>query len=81
MKVLMLGWEFPPFISGGLGTACYGLTKAMNQIGTDVLFVLPKPIESQSGSHVKLLSPTSGPVKYMAGLAADYGPRRRHRDR
>ena len=28
MKVLMLGWEFPLFIAGGLGTACYGLTRA-----------------------------------------------------
>ena len=47
MRVLMLGWEFPPFISGGLGTACYGLTKAMSQIGTDVLFVLPKPVQAR----------------------------------
>ena len=46
MRIFMLGWEFPPFITGGLGTACYGLTKAMSQIGTDVLFVLPKPIET-----------------------------------
>jgi len=44
MRVLMLGWEFPPFISGGLGTACYGLTKAMSKLGTDVLFVLPRPV-------------------------------------
>jgi glycosyltransferase involved in cell wall biosynthesis len=37
----MLGWEFPPFISGGLGTACYGLTKAMSGQGTRITFVLP----------------------------------------
>lgn len=59
MKVLMLGWEFPPFISGGLGTACYGLTKAMSQIGAEVIFVLPKPVTSQYTSHVKLVSPTT----------------------
>lgn len=59
MKVLMLGWEFPPFISGGLGTACYGLTKAMSEIGTEVLFVLPKPVESEYTTHVRLMSPTS----------------------
>jgi len=41
MKVFMLGWEFPPFISGGLGTACHGLTKAMSKQGTEVVFVLP----------------------------------------
>src|SRR3972149_9629751 len=59
LRVLMLGWEFPPFISGGLGTACYGLTKAMNEIGTEVLFVLPKPVESQYTTHVKLMGPAS----------------------
>ena len=32
MKVLMFGWEFPPHISGGLGTACYGLTKGLSKI-------------------------------------------------
>ncbi len=55
----MLGWEFPPFISGGLGTACYGLTKAMDKLGLEVIFVLPKMIEGQYATHVKLLSPAS----------------------
>ena len=40
MKVFKLGWEFPPFISGGLGTACYGLTKAMSNLGTEIVLVL-----------------------------------------
>lgn len=57
MKVLMLGWEFPPFISGGLGTACYGLTRALSQIGTEVVFLLPKPVATEYTSHVKLVSP------------------------
>ncbi|MFA5863100.1 MAG: glycosyltransferase [Phycisphaerae bacterium] len=60
MKVLMLGWEFPPFISGGLGTACYGLTKAMSEMGIEVLFVLPKPIHSEYATHVKLVAPKPG---------------------
>ena len=34
MHVLMLGWEFPPFITGGLGTACHGLTKALDVRGS-----------------------------------------------
>jgi len=55
----MLGWEFPPFISGGLGTACYGLTKALDQLGIDVIFCLPKMVESSYATHVKLLTPTS----------------------
>lgn len=57
MRVFMLGWEFPPFISGGLGTACYGLTKAMNNMGLEVLFALPKPVDSSHSTHVKMLSP------------------------
>lgn len=60
MKVLMLGWEFPPFISGGLGTACYGLTKAMSGLGIEVVFVLPKSIPSEYSSHVKLVTPQPG---------------------
>ena len=59
MKVFMLGWEFPPFISGGLGTACYGLTRAMDQLGMEVTFVLPKMVESKYATHVKLLTPGS----------------------
>ena len=56
----MLGWEFPPFISGGLGTACYGLTKAMSSIGTDVIFVLPRPVSTPFSTHVRLVSPRAG---------------------
>lgn len=41
MRVLMFGWEFPPHVSGGLGTACYGMTHALASRGTDILFVLP----------------------------------------
>ncbi len=55
----MLGWEFPPFISGGLGTACYGLTKALDKLGIHVTFVLPKMVDSEYATHVKLLTPSS----------------------
>ncbi len=53
----MLGWEFPPFISGGLGTACYGLTKALSRNDVNITFVLPKSIGTEYSSHVRLLSP------------------------
>jgi len=68
MRVFMLGWEFPPFISGGLGTACYGLTKAMDQLGIKVTFVLPRMVEGKYTTHVELLTPDScksvSPAKY-----------------
>ncbi len=57
MRVLMLGWEFPPFITGGLGTACYGLTRAMSARGTEVTFVLPKSVGADYTDHVKFLTP------------------------
>jgi glycogen(starch) synthase len=59
IKVFMLGWEFPPFISGGLGTACYGLTKGIDQLGIKVTFVLPRVVGSKYATHVKLLTPKS----------------------
>ena len=56
MQVFMLGWEFPPYISGGLGTACHGLTRALSHADVSVLFVLPKAtIHGAEESHVKLL--------------------------
>jgi len=60
MRVFMLGWEFPPFISGGLGTACYGLTRAMSALGTDIMFVLPRPVSTPFSTHVRLVSPQPG---------------------
>ncbi len=59
MRVFMLGWEFPPFISGGLGTACFGLTRALDRIGTEVTFILPRPVENPGQSHVRVLSPAT----------------------
>ncbi len=48
----MLGWEFPPIVSGGLGVACYGLAKALNGAGVDVMFVLPKPLGKNGNSRM-----------------------------
>jgi len=58
----MLGWEFPPFISGGLGTACYGLTRAMSALGTDILFLLPRPVATQHDGHLSVVGPAGAVV-------------------
>jgi len=63
MRVFMLGWEFPPFISGGLGTACFGLTRALDRLGTEVLFVLPRAVAGAESGHVQILSPTTAAEK------------------
>jgi len=70
MRVLMLGWEFPPFIAGGLGVACYGLTKALDSLGHRVTFVLPKPVDRSQSSHVKLLSPEALAARRMRDISA-----------
>ena len=46
MKVLTFGWDFPPSRNGGLGVACYGLTRELATEGVEVLFVLPKKQET-----------------------------------
>jgi len=48
MRVLMLGWEFPPNVSGGLGTACEGLTGGLVRAGVDVLFVVPRELAGEA---------------------------------
>jgi len=58
MTILMLGWEFPPYLTGGLGTACYGLTKALAARHTRVIFVMPRPITPQPGDYVRVVAPS-----------------------
>ena len=50
----MFGWEFPPHITGGLGTACYGLTKALSKYGVKILFIVPKCFGSEDQTYVKI---------------------------
>ena len=63
MRVLMLGWEFPPLITGGLGTACAGLTRALVTQGAQVDFVLPRPVDSVEVDGVRVLSPGCAVLK------------------
>ncbi len=65
MRVLMFGWEFPPHISGGLGTACFGLTKALSEKGVEIDFVVPRLYgdEPQNGS---VLTSASGVVTRLS---------------
>ncbi len=52
----MFGWEFPPHISGGLGTACYGLTKGLSEFNDiEVIFVVPKAYGDEDQSALKLI--------------------------
>lgn len=64
MKVLMFGWEFPPHISGGLGTACYGLTKGLSEIkDMEIIFVVPKTYGDEEQDAIKLVGAGNIPVQ------------------
>ena len=60
MKALMFGWEFPPHILGGLGTASYGLTRGMaEQPDMDITFVIPKPWGDEDQSFLRIIGANS----------------------
>lgn len=63
MKALMFGWEFPPHILGGLGTASFGLTRGMAlQPDMDITFVIPKPWGDEDQSFLKIIGVGNTPV-------------------
>ncbi len=71
MQILMFGWEFPPTISGGLGTACFGMTRALVERGHRVSFVVPSLPVSNRESHVELLAAhdfSAGSETHHAGI-------------
>lgn len=57
-RILMLGWEYPPHISGGLGTACEGLTKSLFELKVNIDFVVPKLFGDEAADHMKLFEPS-----------------------
>lgn len=62
----MFGWEFPPHISGGLGTACYGLTKGLAKLNDiDVTFVVPKAYGDEDQSAMNLIGANNVTVKQI----------------
>ncbi len=65
MKALMFGWEFPPHILGGLGTASFGLTKGMAENGDiDITFVIPKPWGDEPKQFARIIGANCTPVAW-----------------
>ncbi len=65
MKALMFGWEFPPHILGGLGTASYGLTKGMWECGDmEITFVIPKPFGDEDRHFAQIIGASQTPVAW-----------------
>src|ERR1041385_4555661 len=70
-KVLMLGWEFPPVINGGLGIACHDLSAAMSAL-TDITMIVPKSSPGFKVKDVNLVGVNSLNLKNFTGYPSNY---------
>ena len=71
MKVLMFGWEFPPHIAGGLGTACYGIVKGLAYNGVETMFVMPSASGDEDKSAVDIINASDVPVEITDTMNVD----------
>ncbi|MBP3317837.1 MAG: glycosyltransferase [Alistipes sp.] len=60
----MFGWEFPPHIAGGLGTACYGMTRGLARNDVEVIFVMPKASGDEDERFVKVVNASDIEARY-----------------
>ncbi|MBE5034031.1 glycosyltransferase family 4 protein [Rikenellaceae bacterium DSM 108975] len=67
----MFGWEFPPHIAGGLGTACYGLTRGLAKQGVEVTFVMPHAYGDEDQRFVKVVNASDVEAMYGDGRNDD----------
>ncbi len=71
MKVLMFGWEFPPHIAGGLGTACYGIVKGLAHNGVKTMFVMPSASGDEDKSAADIINASDVPVEITDTMNVD----------
>ena len=72
MRVLMFGWEFPPHIAGGLGTACYGIVKGLAYNGVETIFVMPSASGDEDGSVAKIINASDVAVDTVSETVDDF---------
>src|SRR5438045_3511295 len=70
-KVLMLGWEFPPIINGGLGIACHDLSAAMSSLA-EITMIIPKSSPGFKVKDVNLVGVNSLDLKNVTGYPSNY---------
>lgn len=69
MRVLMFGWEFPPHIAGGLGTACYGMTRGLARNNVDVTFVVPRAYGDEDQRFIRVVNASDVDAHYGASYS------------
>jgi len=72
MKVLMFGWEFPPHIAGGLGTACEGIVKGLAHNGVQTLFVMPSASGDEDQSSTTIINASDVALRYETESSRDF---------
>jgi glycogen(starch) synthase len=70
-KVLMLGWEFPPIINGGLGVACHDLSFAMSELA-DITMIVPKSSPDYKMRNVNLVGINNIDPESFDGFPSNY---------
>ena len=72
MRVLMFGWEFPPHIAGGLGTACYGIVKGLAENGVETIFVMPSASGDEDSSVATIINASDVPVSSVSSSVDEF---------
>ena len=72
MRVLMFGWEFPPHIAGGLGTACEGIVKGLAANGVESIFVMPSASGDEDQSSTRIINASDVAVENVAGSLDEF---------
>ncbi len=72
MRVLMFGWEFPPHIAGGLGTACEGIVKGLSYNGVETLFVMPNASGDEDQSATTILNASDVEVRNVSSTVEEF---------
>ena len=72
MRVLMFGWEFPPHIAGGLGTACEGIVKGLAYNGVETLFVMPSASGDEDQTYTRIINASDVAVRTEASTVDEF---------
>lgn len=68
MRILMLGWEYPPHIAGGLGVACEGLARSLSSLDLELTFVVPKLFGDEDVDYMNLITPEVVKIKEIKSI-------------
>jgi len=72
MRILMFGWEFPPHIAGGLGTACEGIVRGLASNGVETIFVMPSASGDEDQSCTRIINASDVAVMNVSNTVEEF---------